>query len=82
MSYDEFGTARRPLRIAVLVKGRSPSSRTWRSGPTGACSATGIALEMIPTAAKRGQGTRARQGDGGACTVADPRAALGRGLTA
>jgi len=69
MSYDEFGTARRPLRIAVLVK-QVPQFEDMAFGPNGRLQRDGIALEMNPLLPPSGgQGDRARPVERGACTV-------------
>jgi len=69
MSYDEFGTARRPLRIAVLVK-QVPQFEDMAFGPNGRLQRDGIALEMNPYCRRAvAKGTELAQWSGGACTV-------------
>jgi len=68
MSYDEFGTAPAPLRIAVLVK-QVPSSRTWRSGQRAPAARRHRARDDPYCRRAVAKGTELAQWSGGACTV-------------
>jgi len=68
MSYDEFGTARRPLRIAVLVK-QVPQFEDMAFGPTAPAARRHRARDESLLPPSGGQGDRARPVERRACTV-------------